>query len=283
LALDHPGATLLAGGTDVGLWLTKGLMALEKIIWLGGIEGFAGVREEPGQIRIGAGTSHAKAHAALAALDPDLGEVMRRFGSAQVRASGTVGGNIANGSPIGDLAPCFIALGATLELRLGDTARRLPLEDFFLAYRKQDRLPSEFVTAVHVPRLVAGQVFRAYKISKRFDEDISAVMGAFRFSLAGGTITQARIAFGGMAGTPKRALLSEAALAGVSLDDPAGWDAALDALAEDYQPLTDQRATSAYRSMVARNLLLKALTEVAGADTEVTRLIAHRGALEAAQ
>jgi xanthine dehydrogenase small subunit len=108
-------------------------------------------------------------------------------------------------------------------------------------------------------------------------------MGAFRFSLAGGTITQARIAFGGMAGTPKRALLSEAALAGVSLADPAGWDAALDALAEDYQPLTDQRATSAYRSMVARNLLLKALTEVAGADTEVTRLIAHRGGLEAAQ
>jgi xanthine dehydrogenase small subunit len=283
LALDHPGATLLAGGTDVGLWLTKGLMALEKIIWLGGIEGFASVREEPGLIRIGAGTSHAEAHAALAALDPDLGEVMRRFGSAQVRASGTVGGNIANGSPIGDLAPCFIALGATLELRLGDTARRLPLEDFFLAYRKQDRLPSEFVTAVHVPRLVAGQVFRAYKISKRFDEDISAVMGAFRFSLAGGTITQARIAFGGMAGTPKRALLSEAALAGVSLADPAGWGAALDALAEDYQPLTDQRATSTYRSMVARNLLFKALTEVAGADTDVTRLIAHRGALEAAQ
>ncbi len=283
LALDHPGATLLAGGTDVGLWLTKGLMALEKIIWLGGIEGFAGVREEPGQIRIGAGTSHAEAHAALADLDPDLGEVMRRFGSAQVRASGTVGGNIANGSPIGDLAPCFIALGAALELRRGDTVRRLPLEDFFLAYRKQDRLPSEFVTAVHVPRLGKGQVFRAYKVSKRFDEDISAVMSAFRFSLAGSTITEARIAFGGMAGTPKRALLAEAALAGVSLADEAGWDAALDALAQDYQPLTDQRASSAYRNMVARNLLLKALTEVAGTEAGVTRLIAHRGALEAAQ
>ncbi|MCU0884693.1 MAG: xanthine dehydrogenase small subunit [Beijerinckiaceae bacterium] len=281
LALDHPEATLLAGGTDVGLWLTKGLMALERIIWLGAVEGFSGISDEPGGIRIGAGTSHADAHAALAALDPDLGEVMRRFGSAQVRASGTVGGNIANGSPIGDLAPCFIALGATVDLRRGDAVRRLALEDFFLAYRKQDRGPSEFVSALHVPRLADGQIFRAYKVSKRFDEDISAVMGAFRFSLAGNSIMEARIAFGGMAGTPRRALLAEAALAGVSLADEAGWGAALDALAEDYQPLTDQRASSAYRRKVARNLLLKALTEVAGTETGLTRLIAHRGALEA--
>ncbi len=274
----HPDAVILAGATDVGLWVTKGLMVLPKLIWIGRIEGFSDVMEEAGHLRIRAGASHGEAHAHLAAIDPDLGEVMRRFGSAQVRASGTVGGNIANGSPIGDLAPCFIALGGGVELRRGDEVRTLPLEDFFLAYRKQDRREAEFVSALTVPKLAEGQHFRAFKVSKRFDEDISAVMGAFRLTVADGRITGARIAFGGMAGTPKRALDTEAALVGVALDDEAAWSAALDALAADYQPLTDQRATSAYRSAVARNLLMKALLEIAGygdAGGDDTRLL-HR-------
>jgi len=275
----HPDATLLAGATDVGLWVTKALMELPKIIWLGRIEGFERIEDRGHALRIGAGASHADAHAHLAAIDPDLGEVMRRFGSAQVRASGTVGGNIANGSPIGDLAPCFIALGGEVELKRGDNARTFPLEEFFLAYRKQDRREAEFVSALTVPKLSEGQHFRAFKVSKRFDEDISAVMGAFRLTVEGGRIAGARIAFGGMAGTPKRALATEAALTGVPVADEAAWGAALDALASDYQPLTDQRATSAYRSAVARSLLLKALLEIAGQGG--TRLIAGR--LEAAE
>jgi xanthine dehydrogenase small subunit len=275
----HPEATLLAGATDVGLWVTKGLMELPKVIWLGRIEGFDAIRDEGGALRIGAGATHADAFAPLAAIDPDLGEVMRRFGSAQVRASGTVGGNIANGSPIGDLAPCFIALGASVELRRGHDVRVLPLEDFFIAYRKQDRRAAEFVNALLVPKLESGQHFRAFKVSKRFDEDISAVMGAFRITVQDGRIVAARVAFGGMAGTPTRALAAEAALAGAALADEAAWSSALDALSADYQPLTDQRATSAYRSAVARNLLLKALLEIAGQGGP--RLIADR--LQAAE
>jgi xanthine dehydrogenase small subunit len=271
----HPDATVLAGATDVGLWLTKGLMDLGKFVWLGRVAGLDQLVEDDGSLRLGAMVTHAAAHAALARLDPDLGEVMRRFGSAQVRASGTVGGNIANGSPIGDLAPCLIALGATLHLQHGAAARDLPLEDFFLAYRHQDRRPGEVVTGVTVPKLAAHHAFRAYKVSKRFDEDISAVMGAFRFTLDAGRITEARIAFGGMAGTPKRASGAEAALMGASLADVASWGAALKAITADYQPLTDQRATATYRTTVARNLLGKALMEVAGVDGE-TRLIGLR-------
>jgi xanthine dehydrogenase small subunit len=189
---------------------------------------------------------------------------MRRFGSRQVRESGTVGGNLANGSPIGDLAPALIALGAKLELRRGEVSRVLPLEDFFLGYGKQDRGEGEYVRAVTAPRLRAGEAFRAFKVSKRFDEDISAVMGAFRFTLQGRRVAGARVAFGGMAATPKRGAETEAALTGVSLDDPASWAKARAALAEDFAPISDMRASSAYRSEVAANLLKKALIEVAG-------------------
>ena len=156
---------------------------------------------------------------ALAAIDPDVGEVLRRLGSMQVRASGTVGGNIANGSPIGDTPPMLIALDAELELLAGRKKRTMALEKFFLAYGKQDRRPGELVAAVTVPKLKRNQHFRAYKISKRFDQDISGVMAAFRFTVDKGLITDARIAFGGMAATPKRAKKTEAALIGVSLTD----------------------------------------------------------------
>jgi xanthine dehydrogenase small subunit len=202
----------------------------------------------------------------------------------QVRASGTVGGNIANGSPIGDLAPALIALGSELELRRGESIRTVPLESFFVAYRRQDRLPGEYVRRVSVPKLKAHETFRAYKVSKRFDEDISAVMGAFRLTLDGRRIAAARIAFGGMAGTPARALRAEQALAGISLDDPSSWGDGLAAIGHDYQPLDDHRASAAYRTTVARNLLFKALSETASGRTHATRLVGgRREALEAAE
>jgi xanthine dehydrogenase small subunit len=279
----HPDATLVAGCTDVGLWITKGLLTLDRVIWLGRVAGLARIEAGPDAVSIGAAATHAQAFAALGSLDPDVAELMRRFGSAQVRASGTVGGNIANGSPIGDLAPALIALGATLELRRGDETRTLALEDYFLAYRRQDRRPGEFVRRVVAPRLGADQHFRCFKVSKRFDEDISAVMGAFRLTLDGRRVAEARVAYGGMAATPKRAAGTEAALAGADLDDPATWEAALDALAADYQPLTDQRASAAYRGLVARNLLLKALTEIAAGRTDETRLVGRRPVSQAAE
>lgn len=283
LYAQHSDATLVAGCTDVGLWITKGMAELEKIIWLGRVAGLDRIEDGEDALTIGATVTHAEAFRRLGAIDPDLGELMRRFGSAQVRASGTVGGNIANGSPIGDLAPALIALGSTLELRQGESTRVLPLEDFFIAYRKQDRLPGEFVRRVAVPKLKGREAFRAYKVSKRFDEDISAVMGAFKFTLEGRRILEARIAFGGMAGIPKRASETEAALAGISLDDPSAWGDAMAAIARDYQPLDDHRASAAYRSTVARNLVLKALSETASGETRATRIIGLREALEAAE
>ncbi|WP_134497696.1 xanthine dehydrogenase small subunit [Microvirga pakistanensis] len=279
----HPGATLVAGCTDVGLWITKGMAELEKIIWLGRVAGLDRIEDANDALTIGATVTHADAYMRLAAIDPDLGELMRRFGSAQVRASGTVGGNIANGSPIGDLAPALIVLGSTLELRQGERTRVLPLEEFFIAYRKQDRLPGEFVRSVTVPRLKGNVAFRAYKVSKRFDEDISAVMGAFKLTLEGRRIAEARVAFGGMAGIPKRAPATEAALVGLSLDDPSAWDRATAAIARDYQPLDDLRASAAYRTTVARNLVFKALSETASGETGATRVIGRREALEAAE
>ena len=279
----HPDATLVAGCTDVGLWITKGMAELEKIIWLGRVAGLDRIEDSAEALTIGATVTHAEALTSLAAIDPDLGEIMRRFGSIQVRASGTVGGNIANGSPIGDLAPALIALGSSLELRRGESTRVLPLDNFFIAYRKQDRLPGEFVRRVTVPKLKGNEAFRAYKVSKRFDEDISAVMGAFKLTLDGRRIAEARIAFGGMAGIPKRALETEAALAGISLDDPSTWGQAMAAIARDYQPLDDHRASAAYRATVARNLVFKALSETASGETRATRIVGRRETVEAAE
>jgi xanthine dehydrogenase small subunit len=283
LYAQHPDATLVAGCTDVGLWITKGMAEIEKIIWLGRVAGLDLIEDTSEALGIGATVTHADVFPSLARIDPDLGELMRRFGSAQVRASGTVGGNIANGSPIGDLAPALIALCSELELRHGDATRTLALEDFFIAYRKQDRVPGEFVRRVSVPKPKANEVFRAYKISKRFDEDISAAMGAFRFTLDGRRIAEARVAYGGMAATPKRALATERALLGLSLDEPSTWGEAMAAIAQDYQPLDDHRSSAAYRATVARNLVFKALSEAASGETRATRIIGRRDALEAAE
>ncbi|ADZ70673.1 xanthine dehydrogenase small subunit [Polymorphum gilvum] len=266
---EHPDATLVAGATDVGLWITKALMDLPKVIWLGRIAGLDRVEQSAAGVLIGATATFAATEAAMARLAPDLGELWRRIGSKQVRASGTVGGNIANGSPIGDSPPALIALGATLELQKGDASRTLDLEHYFLDYGRQDRAAGEFVTGLFVPTLDPNQVFRCYKVSKRFDQDISAVMGAFRFTLADTTITEARIAFGGMAATPRRAAGAETALIGASLDDPSTWGPAMRALTADYRPISDMRASADYRMETARALLAKALMEASGAPEQI--------------
>jgi xanthine dehydrogenase small subunit len=278
LYLKHPDALLVGGATDVGLWITKQLRDPKKIIWLGRVAGLDRIEANADGLTIYATTSLERAMPELGKLHPDIGEMTRRFGSAQVRVSGTLGGNVANGSPIGDSPPCLIALGASVELRKGDVSRVLPLEDFFIAYGKQDREPGEYVRAVLAPALKADQQYRAYKVTKRFDEDISAVMSAFRLTVGGRRISQARIAYGGMAATPKRAAGAEAALVGASLDDPNSWSKAIAAIAADFAPLTDMRATAAYRSKVAANLLRKALIEIAGAEAP-TRI----GGLDAAE
>ena len=272
----HPDATLVAGATDVGLWITKQLRALPKIILLGRVAGLADMRETERGFRIGAGVTYAEAEGAMAAIDPDLVELFRRIGGRQIRAVGTIGGNIANGSPIGDTMPALIALGTTLHLRRGEATRSLPLQDFFIDYGRQDRAPGEFVTGIDVPRLGAGEVFRCYKISKRFDQDISALLGAFRFRVAEGRIAGARVAFGGMAATPKRAAATEAALAGRTLSDPQDWDGACAALASDFRPIDDMRASARYRLETAQALLRKALHEAGGETSAATRIVGQR-------
>ncbi|MEJ0026288.1 MAG: xanthine dehydrogenase small subunit [Rhizomicrobium sp.] len=277
LLLEHPDATLLAGATDVGLWVTKQNRSLPTIISTASVADLTQVVESETAIEIGASVTYTGAYDALARLHPDFGELLRRLGSVQVRNAGTIGGNIANGSPIGDSMPPLIALGATLVLRKGDERRRLPLEDYFLAYGKQDREPGEFVERVIVPKPAASDTFRVYKLSKRFDQDISAVCGAFLFRRDGDTIRAVRIAFGGMAATPKRARVAEAELVGRPWNEAAIRDA-MAVLADDFQPIGDMRASAVYRLTAARNLLLRAFHEIEGAPaTRILELEALRG------
>ena len=258
--LERPEAVILAGGTDVGLWVTKQRRPLPDIISINDVAELNRIEDLGGAIRIGAGVRYVDAHGPLAALHSEFGGLLRRLGGLQVRNLGSVCANIANGSPIGDMPPALIAAGATLVLRRGEAIRQMPLEDYFLAYGKQDRRSGEFVEAVIIPRPPAGQVFRLFKLSKRFDQDISAVCAAFSISVENGAVTAARIALGGMAATPKRAPACEAALTGAPWTE-AAVRAAAQALSEDFQPITDMRASAGYRLQAARNLLLKTFLE----------------------
>jgi len=269
--LDHPDATIVAGATDVGLWVTKQRRPMPALISVSEVAELRVLEETSEALRIGAGVRYVDAIAAIAKPYPELGATMRRLGSAQVRNSGTIGGNIANGSPIGDMPPALIAAGATLVLRRGDERRELPLEDFFLDYGKQDRRPGEFVEVVIAPKPRAGRIFKVFKLSKRFDQDISAVCGAFSLAVEDGVVADARIAFGGMAGTPKRAKTCEAALIGQPWVE-ATVEAAMAALDADFTPMSDMRASAAYRSLAARNMLRKVFLESQGPGVQ-TRIV----------
>jgi xanthine dehydrogenase small subunit len=254
LLIDHPEARIVAGATDVGLWVTKGLRDLGTVIFIGDIADLKRIEESPDGLTIGAGARYSEAKDALARLHPDLGELIRRIGGLQVRNAGTIGGNIANGSPIGDMPPALIALGAELVLRKGGERRSMPLEHFFLSYGKQDRRAGEFVESVRIPRPGADTRIRIVKLSKRFDSDISALCGAFVLRLEDGHVAEARIAFGGMAGIPARAPACEAALTGKPWSAAAVEAAAL-ALSQDYRPLSDMRGSAEYRLAAAANLV----------------------------
>jgi xanthine dehydrogenase small subunit len=271
LLAEHPDAQLVAGATDVGLWVTKGLRTLETLIFIGDISELQAIAETPDGLSIGAGVRYADAHAAFARLHPDLGELTRRIGGLQVRNAGTVGGNIANGSPIGDGPPALIALGATLTLGSASGRRTMALEDYFLDYGKQDRRPGEFVEIVSVPRPGPDDIVHISKLSRRFDSDISAVCGAFKLTVIDGVIVAARVAFGGMAATPKRAAGCEAALTGKPFSE-ATIAVAAEALKADYAPLNDVRGSAAYRIEAAANLLWRLWHRAQGEAVSVLEL-----------
>jgi xanthine dehydrogenase small subunit len=261
-----PHSLLVAGATDVGLWVTKGLKALPPMIYIGDVAELRQVSGDDSQVTIGAAVSLADGYAALVERYPMLEEMAQRFASPPVRHSGTLVGNLANGSPIGDSMPILIALGATVRLRLGARRRSMPLEDLYLGYRKSAMEPGEFIEAVTVPGPVAGRVVGTYKVSKRIDQDISAVCAAFAIDIRAGNVSAARIAYGGMGPIPQRARHAEAALAG------ARWsatqvEAAMEALARDFQPISDMRASAAYRERVAANHLKRFFLEHNGAGT----------------
>jgi xanthine dehydrogenase small subunit len=268
---QHPDALLVAGGTDAALRVTKRLEAPPKIISVASVADLKQIKDNGTTLEIGAGVTYSQAFGAIAALHPDFGELLRRLGSVQVRNAGTIGGNIANGSPIGDSPPPLIALGAQIVLRKGDTRRRIALEDFYIAYGKQDRAPGEFVETIIVPKPAANALFHVYKLSKRFDQDISAVCGAFHIVRDGDIVHSARIAYGGIAATPKRAGAVEAALTGQRWTEQT-VRTAMAALEQDFTPLTDMRASAEYRLRTAKNLLLRAFTEDTGAATRVLDL-----------
>ncbi|WP_205826823.1 xanthine dehydrogenase small subunit [Mesorhizobium zhangyense] len=261
--------TIVAGSTDVGLWVTKHMRDISPVVFIGHLDGLRTISEKDGLVSIGAGVTYTEAFETLSKRIPALGPLIDRIGGEQVRNMGTIGGNIANGSPIGDTPPPFIALGATLTLRKGKARRTIPLEEFFIAYGKQDRQPGEFVEAVHVPVPAKDSYFAAYKITKRRDEDITAALGAFLLTLArDGTVASIRIAYGGMAATPKRARAVEAALTGKPWTE-AAVEAAMTKYAEDFTPLTDMRATAEYRMLAARNLLMRFFAESQGGKAPI--------------
>ncbi|PTM91433.1 xanthine dehydrogenase small subunit [Mycoplana dimorpha] len=263
----EPDARLVAGATDVGLWVTKFMRDIAPVIHLGHLDELRRISVDAAGVTLGAGVSYTEAYPAIVEHFPQLAELWNRIGGEQVRNMGTVGGNIANGSPIGDTPPPLIALGASVTLRKGGNRRSLPLENFFIDYGKQDRQPGEFVESVRIPFLAANARFAVYKITKRLDEDISAVCGAFRIDLdVGGRVADVVIAYGGMAGTPKRATHAEAALKGRAWDE-VSIEAAAAAMATDYTPLTDWRASAAYRLLVAQNLLRRFHLETTGTET----------------
>jgi len=269
----EPTATLVSGATDVGLWVTKFMREIGPMIFIGDLKQTQTITETAAGLTLGAGVTYSRARQAMVRAYPQLGELWDRIGGEQVRNAGTVGGNIANGSPIGDTPPALIALGASVTLRRGSTRRTVRLEDYFIAYGKQDRQPGEFVESVFIPALPAGDRFACYKITKRRDEDISALCGAFRVTVRDGVVDAAVIAFGGMAATPKRAAAVEAALVGQPWTTET-IEAALPAFGVDYQPISDMRASAAYRLIAAQNLLRRFQLEGTGAAVRLVREVA---------
>lgn len=267
----EPAATIVAGSTDVGPWVTKQMRQLNPVVFINHLTELQSIIAGETGITIGAGVTYTRALETIARKIPTVARLITRIGGEQVRNMGTIGGNIANGSPIGDSPPPLIALGAQLTLRSTAGTRTLPLEDYFIAYGRQDRRRDEFVESLFVPYPAADAKFAVYKISKRRDEDITAVLGAFHLVLdEDERVTDIRIAFGGMAATPKRARTVEAELIG-KIWNEATIEATRPAFDADFQPLTDWRATAEYRQLTAKNLLTRFYLETVGAPAELKR------------
>ncbi len=249
-----PHARLVAGATDVALWVNKQFRAMPSMIRVDAVDALKAIAWHIDTLSIGAGASLEAAWNALVALEPSLREMQLRFASLPLRLVGTMGGNVANGSPIGDCTPVLLALDATLLLRRGAAQRRLPIADFHVDYMTNRLEPGEFIEAIEVPRPAPGTMLRAYKLAKRYDCDISAVSTGFAIHVDAGRVVAARFGYGGMAATCRRATHAEAAAVGSSWDE-AAIEQVVHALVDDFTPMTDLRGSAAYRMRTAQNLL----------------------------
>ncbi len=261
---QHPDAALLAGSTEIGLKVNKQFWRPDVIVYLGGVAELRATMTSASAWHIGAAAPLEAVMNLLQAELPDFAEVLRRFGSPPIRSTATLGGNIANGSPIGDTMPCLMALGATLLLRQGGKTRSVAMDAFYTGLKLNVMRPGEFIEAIALPRLKAGEIFRAHKISKRFDQDISATCAAIAFRLEDGRLRDVRLAYNGVTPYPARAPKLEAILEDKRPEDVTAR--ALDsAIAASFPPRDGLRATWAYRALVARNLVLRFIGNEEGA------------------
>ena len=258
--LDHPDARLVAGGTDLCLEMTQGLCEIDTLVYTGQVAELHVLQDTGQALEIGSAATYSQCKSMLSDEYPDLRELLERLGSLQIRNQGTLGGNVANASPIGDMPPVLIALDAELVLRCGSATRTIPVEDYFVSYRSTTLQPGEFIEKIIIPKASDGEIFKIYKVSKRLDDDISSVCAAFRLRVEQGEVATVAIAFGGMAEIPKRASHCERALAGMPWHEDS-IDAAMLALDSDYSPISDFRASADYRMQVARNLLRRLFLE----------------------
>ena len=270
---QNPQARMVAGGTDLALEVTQFHREIETLIYVGDISELKQVKVSDEQIELGAGAPLSDCYQALSSDYPDFGKLLHRFASLQIRNQGTLGGNIGNASPIGDSPPALIALNAKLVLRKGEQSRTIDLQDYFIDYKVTDQQPGEFIEKVIVPRAANNGEFRSYKLSKRIDDDISAVLGCFNLKITDGVVESACIAFGGMAAIPKRASHCEQVLTGAEWNI-ATIEKARQALQKDFSPISDFRASKEYRELTATNLLTRYFVEIETPEVE-TRVTAY--------
>ncbi len=268
----YPDATLLAGGTDVGLWVSKQHRELDIVIYTGRVAELKEQRVTKTHLEIGAAVSLSDAMQLIVEHFPSLEELFLRFASPPIRNAGTLGGNVANGSPIGDSMPALLVLNSDLVLRKGDVRRTVSLDDFYLDYMQNALEPCEFVEKILIPVPADDARVESYKISKRFDQDISAVCGAYRLVLDGNNVADIRIAYGGMAAIPKRAEHCEQALIGKPWSEATVREA-ISTLDTDFTPISDMRSSAAYRRQICANLLYRFYLDTTGAAEE--RLYAY--------
>lgn len=279
LLKEHPDARVVAGATDLALEVTQFLKPIDKLIALGGIDSLKTIRDEDHALLIGAGVTYSEAEPLLAKYFPEFAQLLHRLGSRQVRNNGTLGGNIANASPIGDTPPVLLALGACIELASapglvsGVGSRWIKLKDFFVDYKKTTLEAGEYIRTIKIPKLKADEQLKVYKISKRLEDDISAVLAAFKVTVSGDNsvsgdrkVSAISTGFGGMAAIPKAAAELEAALTGLPVNGTQFRQAA-EKLAEDFTPMSDVRATDEYRLLVAKNLVQKCALELLQPDS----------------